>query len=429
MLASVEQEEEMAMNSNPEGTRAVSATASRNTSAMIEKARPHFDLAYQTGVMGLSARPLERRLVSVDLGTSTHSLLDFVRCSYLGFDNHPEIVAGAIEAVKNYRCLHWSCARTRLNFALAGALEDDLADLFQARVIVYSSVLAANMSALPLIASGHLTGDKKPVMVFDRFAHATLAFHKATLAAETTVVTIDHNDVSMLEQICKQNRVAAYICDGAYSMGGAAPLEALLSLQQKYGLFLYIDDAHGISLFGRQGEGFARSQVPGTLGDRTIIAASLGKGFGASGGLLMFGTENHEKLFRQFAIAHAFSASLNVAGLGAAFASAKLHRTAELLHRQIALGERVEQFDRLFKTRQCGLPLPIRTIKIGNEASAISATRKLIDRGFYTSAIFFPTVPQGEAGLRICVTASHTQEEIASLGHALLEVLPHGKEQ
>lgn len=419
----------MSDNSIPERAAPGPLTVTRNTRAMIEKARPHFDLAYQTGVMGLSARPLERRFVSIDLGSFPHSLLDFVRCSYLGLDNHPEIVAGAVEAVKNYRCLHWSCARTRLNFALATALEDDLADLFQARVIVYSSVLAANMSALPLIASGHLTGDQKPVMVFDRFSHATLAFHKATLAAETTVVTIDHNDVSMLEQICKQHTVVAYICDGAYSMGGAAPLDALLSLQKKYGLFLYIDDAHGISLFGRRGEGFARSQVPGALGDRTIIAASLGKGFGASGGLLMFGSEKHEKLFRQFAIAHAFSASLNVAGLGAALAAARLHRTAELLHRQIALGERLQQFDQLFKTRQCGLPLPIRTIKIGSEESAISAARKLIDRGFYTSAIFFPTVPQGEAGLRVCVTASHTQEEIASLCHALLEVLPQGKEQ
>ena len=428
MLVTVDLEGKMAINSIHEGAAAVSITATRNTRAMIDKARPHFDLAYQTEVMGLSARPLEKRHVSVDLNSGAHSLLDFVRCSYLGLDNHPEIAAGAIDAVKDYRCLHWSCARTRLNFALSTTLEEDLADLFGASVIVYSSVLAANMSALPLLASGHLTKEQKPVIVFDRFAHATLAFHKATLGAETAVVTIDHNDVSTLEEICRQNPLAAYICDGVYSMGGAAPLDQLLSLQQKYGLFLYIDDAHGISLFGRQGEGFARSQIPGALGDRTIIAASLGKGFGASGGLLMFGSENHEKLFRQFAIAHAFSASLNVAGLGAALASARLHRRVDLLHRQIALGERIEQFDRLFETPQRGLPLPIRTIRIGDEASAISTARKLIDRGFYTSAIFFPTVPQGEAGLRVCVTASHTQEEIASLCRALIEVLPQGKE-
>lgn len=419
----------MTENSIQERGTSVPITTSRNTRAVIDKARPKFDLAFQSGVMGLSARPMSERFVSVGLDGSNKLVLDFVRCSYLGLDNHPEIAAGAIDAVTHYGSLHWSCARTRLNFALLTTLEEDLADLFQARVITYSSILAANMSALPLLASGHLTGNEKPVMVFDRFAHATLAFHKATLAAETAVVTIGHNEVSLLEQICKQNPCVAYICDGVYSMGGAAPVEALLSLQQRYGLFLYIDDAHGVSLFGRQGEGFVRSQVPGGLGDRTIIAASLGKGFGASGGLLMLGSEEHEKLFRRFAIAHAFSASLNLAGVGAALASAKLHRTAELLRRQISLGQRIEQFDRLCKTSYRGLPLPIRSIKIGDETSAISAARRLIDRGFYTSAVFFPTVPQGEAGLRLCLTASHTEEEIESLCHALREVLQRDEEQ
>ncbi|MEQ1405567.1 aminotransferase class I/II-fold pyridoxal phosphate-dependent enzyme [Neorhizobium sp. Rsf11] len=418
----------MTENSIQERGAGIPVTSSRNTRAMIDKAGPQFDLAYQSGVMGLSARPMKERFVSIDLGGSNKCVLDFVRCSYLGLDNHPEIVAGAIDAVTQYKSLHWSCARTRLNFALLTTLENELADLFQARVITYSSVLAANMSALPLIASGHLTGNKKPVMVFDRFAHATLAFHKPTLAAETAVITIDHNDVSMLEQICKQNPCVAYICDGVYSMGGTAPLEALLSLQQRYGLFLYIDDAHGVSLFGRQGEGFVRSQVPDNVGGRTIIAASLGKGFGASGGLLMLGSNEHEKLFRRFAIAHAFSASLNLAGVGAALASAKLHRTAELLRRQIFLGERIEQFDRLCKTDQSGLPLPIRFLKIGDETTTISAARTLIDRGYYTSAVFFPTVPQGEAGLRLCLSASHTKEGIEGLCHALDEVLRQDKE-
>ncbi|WP_117194042.1 aminotransferase class I/II-fold pyridoxal phosphate-dependent enzyme [Rhizobium terrae] len=400
------------------------AGSHRNTRLMIDKALPQLDLAHQSEVMGLSARPLSARRLSIDIAGLHRCLVDFVRCSYLGLDNHPEIIEGAIEAIKDHRALHWSCARTRMSFASLTLLESDLADLFQARVITYSSVLAANMGALPLLASGHLTAGNKPVLVFDRFAHATLAFHKATLAAETTVVTIDHNDISMLEQICKQNPVAAYICDGVYSMGGAAPVDGLLSLQQKYGLFLYIDDAHGISLFGRQGDGFVRSQIAGDLGERTIIAASLGKGFGASGGLLMLGSQQQEKLFRRFAIAHAFSASLNLAAVGAARASARLHRTAELLRRQISLQERIKGFDRLIKTDQQGSPLPIRTIRIGNEASAISAARALVDRGFFTSAIFFPTVPEGQAGLRLCLTAGHTPEEIEGLCNALHDIVP-----
>ena len=130
----------------------------------------------------------------------------------------------------------------------------------------------------------------------------------------------------------------------------ARPLHELRVLQEKYGLFLYIDDAHGISILGENGAGFARS-VFSELGERTIIAASLGKGFGASGGILMLGTAAQELLFRRFAVAHAFSASLNTAAIGAALASARIHRTHELTLRQASLRQNLELLDRLLPSQ------------------------------------------------------------------------------
>jgi 8-amino-7-oxononanoate synthase len=405
-------------------TSAAKPRSIRNTQRMIERADPIFAPAFDAGVMGLSAKSIERRLVHVKDGQSgTREVVDFVRCSYLGLDNHPAIIAGAIEAIADYGSLHWSCARTRLNFGLLSDLEENLSDLFQAHVITFSTVLAANLSAMPILASGYLTGGEKPLVVFDRLVHATLAVHKPLVAAETTVLTIDHNDVDMLEQICRTNPIVAFVCDGLYSMGGAAPIDELLRLQRQYGLFLYIDDAHGISLFGSRGEGYARSSIADEFGDRTIIAASLGKGFGASGALLMLGSQRQEDLFRRFALAFAFSVSINLAGVGGAIASANLHRTQELLDRQIALGERIKQFDAMIETEQTSLPFPIRTIMLGDERAAISAARRLLDRGLYTSAIFFPTVAEGRAGLRVCPTASHLVEEVDRLGRQLRSII------
>lgn len=396
----------------------------RNTRSMIGHASAHFASAQLEGLMAVYARPLGGRGVEIELGKK-HSLrvTDFVRCSYLGLDNHPKIVEGAIAAVQNHGSLHWSCARTRLNFNLIGDLEEALSTLFSARVITYSSVLAANMGALPLLASGHLTNQRKPLIVFDRLAHATLAFHKATIAEETEVVTIPHNDMSALEALCREHGNVAYICDGIYSMGGCAPIEELLALQKRYGLFLYIDDAHGISLFGKNGEGFARSQIPGALGERTIIAASLGKGFGASGGMLLLGTQEQENLFRSFAVAHAFSASPNLAAIGAALASGRLHQTAELAELQTRLQNRLALFDSLIATGLEG-PLPIRMMAIGDELMTIGAARAILDSGYYVSAVFFPTVAKGRAGLRVCPTAGHTVDEIKGLCTMLRDVLP-----
>ncbi|SFU16038.1 7-keto-8-aminopelargonate synthetase [Mesorhizobium sp. YR577] len=396
----------------------------RNTHGVINHAAPHFASARLNGLMALYARPGRGRSVEIELDRKhSHRVVDFVRCSYLGLDNHPRIVEGAIEAVQKYGALHWSCARTRLNFNLIGELEETLSALFSARVITYSSVLAANMGALPLLASGHLTNQRKPLMVFDRLAHATLAFHKATLAEETEVITIAHNDMSALEALCREHGNVAYVCDGVYSMGGSAPIEELLVLQKRYDLFLYVDDAHGISLFGKSGEGFARSKIAGALGERTIIAASLGKGFGASGGMLMLGTPEQEELFRSFAIAHAFSASPNLAAVGAALASVQLHRTKELAALQTRLRDRLALFDSLIATGLEG-SLPIRMLMIGDELTTIGAAKAVLKDGCYVSAVFFPTVAKGRSGLRVCPTAGHSIEEIEALCTTLKAILP-----
>lgn len=384
----------------------------RNTAFVIEKTRPIFDAAYEAQVMGVYGRSLDNRHVRL---RNEKYITDFVRCSYLGLDNHPDIVNGALSAILEYHSVHWSCARTRLNFGLLLDLEDRLSDLFRSRVIAFSTVMVANMGILPLIASGHLTGGVKPIMVFDRLCHASLAFHKAVVADETEVVTIAHNDVNELEDICKINRLVAYISDGVYSMGGNAPIKELRELQDRYNLFLYIDDAHGISIVGKRGEGFARSQFREELGPSTIIAASLAKGFGASGGILMLGTKEQEDICRRYSQPYVFSAAPNLAAIGAALASARLHSTPELWERQAALADRIRLFDRRMATPDKGNMLPIRMIPIGEETAAIESARRLLERGFYTSATFFPTVARGAAGLRVCLTATHSFDEIERL--------------
>ncbi|MCC8958716.1 aminotransferase class I/II-fold pyridoxal phosphate-dependent enzyme [Bradyrhizobium sp. Pear77] len=399
----------------------------RNTAYMINKSRPHFDAAHAAGLMAVQGRSTTGRAFSLGTGPidDRPEIIDFVRCSYLGLDNHPVIVAGAVDAIEAHQSLHWSCARTRLNFDLLAELEASLSEMFCARVIAFSSVMLANLGGLPLLASGGLTGGTKPLVVFDRLAHISLAFHKPVVADETRMETIAHNDIDALERLCREHPVVAYVCDGVYSMGGNAPVKELRQLQERYGLFLYIDDAHGISLFGDQGEGFARSQFPQVLGDRTIIVASLAKGFGASGGMVMLGTADHENLFRRYSIPYAFSVAPNLAAVGAALGSCKIHRSEELGERQRRLVQRIRAFDSGVATAEQGNPFPIRMIAIGSETKAIAIAKELLDAGFYTSVTFFPTVAQGRAGIRVCITADHEDGDIKRLCDCILQGIPN----
>jgi 8-amino-7-oxononanoate synthase len=402
------------MSSAPPGNR---STRFRNTAHMVARSRPYFDAAYDAGVMGVYAEAAAgRRLVWYPQREPPgREIVDFVRTSYLGLDRHPKVVRGAIEAIETYGTVHWASGRTRLNYELMGQLEERLSRLLRAHVITSSTVSMANQGALPLIASGCLTDGVRPVVVFDRACHASLAYHKAALADETEVVTIPHNDLAALEAICQRSAFVAYIADGVYSMGDHAPIPELRELQARYDLLAYIDDAHGISVVGPHGEGFARSSYPDELGPRTIIVASLGKGFGSSGGMLMLGTREQEDLFRRYSQSYVFSGAPNLASIGAALASAGLHATPEIRERQAALAARVRAFDERVVTALRGSAFAIRMVEVGDEYETIRMARLFLDHGFYTMASFFPAVAQGQGAIRVCLTATHSLEDVERL--------------
>src|SRR3546814_10875055 len=82
--------------------------------------------------MGLYGRSLAKRAIQLSpQEPGAGAIVDFVRCSYLGLDNHPSIVRGAVDAITDYGSLHWSCARTRLSFALLRDLEAEISQLFR----------------------------------------------------------------------------------------------------------------------------------------------------------------------------------------------------------------------------------------------------------------------------------------------------------
>ncbi|MFG5864168.1 aminotransferase class I/II-fold pyridoxal phosphate-dependent enzyme [Metapseudomonas sp. CR1201] len=385
----------------------------RNASRMAEISRPHFDSAYQKGLMGVSCRVLEER--RIEIATSGQEVIDYTRCGYLNLDNHPKVLAAAQAAMDEIRSVHFSVARTRLSAEPLMRLEHTLAQLFRVNgVVVFPTVAAANMGALPLLAAGLFTNGEKPLIAVDRFAHVTLQYHIPVLREETEVLVIDHNDLEHLERLCQTGRQVAYIGDGAYSMGGAAPVRELRALQDKYGLFVYLDDAHGISVVGERGEGFVRSQLD-ELDGRTIIAASLGKGYGAAGGMLMLGTRDIENAIRRYAPTYGFSCAPNVAAVGAALASAEIHMSPELGKLQKSLRNNLALFDNLIPTETKGSELPIRIVRIGDEHEAIAKGEHLLKHGHYTSVVFFPTVPRGQAALRMAVTAAHNPADLLDL--------------
>jgi 8-amino-7-oxononanoate synthase len=256
--------------------------------------------------------------------------------------------------------------------------------------------------------------------VFDRFSHYCLQSMRALCAVETEVRTIGHNDIEKLEQICRENPCVVYVADSVYSTGGTiAPMQELMSLQDRYGLYLFLDEAHGTSVIGKNGRGYALETM-GQINDRTILVTSLNKGFGVSGGAIMFGPRDNQLRHGGPFI---FSQHVNTPTLGAIIASCKIHESPELNQLQMQLKTTIKTFDRLLPLPHANPNTPIRFVPIGDEIETIHQSRLLMDSGYYVEPDFFPIVMWGQAGLRIRLRANMTSPEIEQFCAALSEHL------
>lgn len=384
-----------------------------NIKKAIQISNNFWDVTTEAGLANIVSRNLnDGNHEALDTG---QAFLNMSSYSYLGLDSHPDILQAAANSILETGSLNTSISRIRVQFDILQRAEQALADLVDAEVLTTPSCAAAAAASLPLLASGALTEDVAPLMVFDKNAHFCLNIMKPICADEAEVATIAHNDLDALEDLCKSRPRVAYVADGVYSTGGKAPVKELLQLQDKYGLFLFFDEAHGLSTLGRHGRGLVLEEM-GAINDRTLIVTSLNKGYGASGGAIFLGPRHDRRrheLATRFGGPITWSQRINTAGLGAIIASAAIHRSDALPQLQARLQDNVRLFDELIVSESRGDGLPIRFISIGSEDHTILFAKRLLEQGFYTSPIFFPVIAKGRAGLRIMIRANMRRDDIA----------------
>lgn len=393
----------------------------RNNQKAIPLGNRSFEAALEQGALNLRVKYVGDDRFETHDG---HRFVNFCSCDYLGLHFHPKVIGGAHKALDEQATFSLPLSRIRLRYQILDELEQGLSELYRAHAIVTISCGSATAGVLPLLASGHLTDDGEPrVMIFDKYCHFSMNLMKPVCADETTVLTSPHNDLDFIEDACKKYPRVAYVADGAYSMGGATLLPGLLELQDRYGLFLYFDDSHSLSAYGERGEGFVRSQMPGELHPLTLLVGSLGKGFGASGGVILLGNPRPHEVLVRFGGPIAWSQAQNSATVGACLGALEVHNTPELGKLQQKLRDNTDLFDELIPTPEAGNGLPIRLIPCGAEETAAHFSGQMFRRGFYTSAVFFPIVERGKAGLRVMLRADNNPRDIEAFCEAARDVV------
>lgn len=197
--------------------------------------------------------------------------------------------------------------------------------------------------------------------------------------------------------------------------GDLAPLREIVTLKEKYGAWLMLDEAHATGLFGDKRRGLAEEF--GVSDHIEIQMGTLGKAVGAAGGYIC-----GPRVLTDFLVNRArsfiFSTAPVPASAAAARAGLELIQSAEGESRRQAVWQRVDQLKNGLIEGAWPLPVvrsAILPLLIGDETKAAEIAATLRAAEVFIPAIRYPTVARGEARLRLTVTATHTAADLAQL--------------
>lgn len=376
-----------------------------------------FSVSKSKGALHLFAE--DNDLAGRYLTINGKKVLHFGTCGYLGLEHHPKIKEGAIEAIQKYGT-QFPMSRTYISNPLYQELFAKIYEMYQAPVVVSKNCTLAHLTAIPILIR------QEDMVVLDHLVHTSVQEAvKKMLAQGVKVEMIRHNNLEMLENLIKKNQGKYsriwYMADGVYSMyGDYAPIKDMISLADKYDqLYLYVDDAHGMSWTGENGTGYVMSQMNHELYRKMILTANLGKAFGACGGLTLFPNEELHRKVNVFGGPLSFSVQIEPATIGAALASADIHLSGEIYEFQDKLRERIDYFNALLK--RTDLPLvaendsPIFFIGVGTMELGNYIVREMMEDGVYVNIGPYPAVPAKNIGLRITMSCNNTLEDIEVL--------------
>lgn len=302
-------------------------------------------------------------------------------------------------------------------------LETELADLHNKEdALLFTSGYVSNWAALGTLAA------KIPncVVLSDALNHASMIEGIRHSRAERVV--FDHNSAEDLDRKLARldpDRPKLVAFESVYSMDGdIAPIAEILDVCEKHNAMSYIDEVHGVGLYGPRGGGVAERE--GLMDRITVIEGTLGKAYGVMGGYIAASRDLCD-FVRTFASGFIFSTALPPAVAAGACASIK--------HLKVSTAEREMHQDRVAKVRgaldRMGIPhIPnpshIIPVMVGDAHKCKFISDWLMDNhGIYVQPINYPTVPRGTERLRITPSPVHSDGDIDKLLRALSEIWSH----
>ncbi|OGL20330.1 MAG: glycine C-acetyltransferase [Candidatus Rokubacteria bacterium RIFCSPLOWO2_12_FULL_71_22] len=338
-----------------------------------------------------------------EVSVAGRRVLNFCANNYLGLAADPRLVRAAQDGLAR-----WGFGLSSVRFicgtqTIHKELEASIARFLGTEdAILYTSCFDANGGLFETLLG---EGD---AVISDALNHASII--DGVRLCRAARHRYAHGDMADLERILRAARNARtrlIATDGVFSMDGAvAPLAEICALAERYDALVMVDDSHATGFFGPTGRG--TPEHCGVAGRVDVITSTLGKALGGASGGFTTGRREIVELLRQRSRPYLFSNTLAPAIVAASLACLAL--LSEATDRR----ERLEANTRWFRRAMtdAGFAIrpgvhPIVPIMLGEARVAQRMAADLLDEGIYVVGFFYPVVPQGQARIRVQISAAH----------------------
>ncbi|HEY8930722.1 MAG TPA: pyridoxal phosphate-dependent aminotransferase family protein [Mucilaginibacter sp.] len=363
----------------------------------------------------------------IESGQDTEVFIDGKRVlmfgsnSYLGLTNHPKVKEASKKAIDKYGT---GCAGSRfLNGTLDIHIEAEkrLAEYVGKEAsVLFSTGFQVNLGVLSSI-----TG-RNDYLILDEYDHASLI--DGSRLSFSKVIKYAHNDMDDLQRklsILPEEAVKLIAVDGIFSMeGDIAKLPEIVTIADKFGANIMIDDAHSLGVIGHNGAGTASHF--GLTDSVDLIMGTFSKSFASLGGFIAADAVTIDYL-KHRARSLVFSASMPPAAVAAVIAALDIiesepERIKKLWdNTNYAMKLLLEEGFDLGPTESPILPIYVR-----DNVKTFQVTKHLQDSGIFVNPVVSPAVPSDSSLLRFSLMATHTfaqiEEAIEKIAKAFKEV-------
>ncbi len=332
--------------------------------------------------------------------------INFSSNDYLGLSTHSEL----LEVSREHIFSVFGSTSSRLmtgSTHLHHILEEWVAKFKnKPAAIVFNSGYQANVGIISTLIG---RGD---VVFSDKLNHASIVDGIKLSGAK--LFRFRHNDSGHLKELLEKERKnfdeALIITETVFSMDGdLAPLEEIAKLKEEYNSLLMVDEAHATGVFGKDGAGLANDK---RLEDKVdIIMGTFSKALGSFGAYAATSSGIKKYLVnkcRSFIYSTSLPASIIAANIKAIeIVEKEPHRRKVLLDNAEYLRNKLiaEGLDVRGESQ-------IIPVIIGDNERTVELSESLKEKGYWVTPVRPPTVPKGEARLRISLSYNHTKEDI-----------------